>query len=271
MNFMKKAVVFVASVIVSTTLLTTTAFAADYRVVSNDSLYKIGVLFKTPVSTIMSDNSLKSSMIYPGQILSISAKVYTVKNGDTVYSIAKKYGITKTALRNANHISSKTNLIVPGQKLMIPGVKPSSSSATTSSSSVTGSTTAVDTKAVIPYTKGELDLLARLINAEAGAEPYNAQVAVGAVVVNRVQSSDWPNSISSVIYQKIGEYYQFTPVKNGMIDKAATDVSLKAAKEAIDGSDPSNGAMFYFDDSSTNQWIWSKPITVQIGHMVFAK
>jgi spore germination cell wall hydrolase CwlJ-like protein len=116
----------------------------------------------------------------------------------------------------------------------------------------------------------DLDLLARLIMAEAQGEPYEAQAAVGAVVMNRVKSGDWPDSIKEVIYQKIGEYYQFTPVVNGWIDKPADEEAVKAAKAAMNGEDPSGGAQFYYDDKCTNEWILAKTVSVQIGHMIFA-
>lgn len=121
-----------------------------------------------------------------------------------------------------------------------------------------------------PAESSELDLLARLITAEAQGEPYEAQVAVGAVVMNRVKSNDWPNSIKSVIYQKIGEYYQFSPVMNGWIDKPAQPEAVEAAKAAMNGSDPTGGAQFYYDDKCTNEWILAKPVSVRIGHMIFA-
>lgn len=116
----------------------------------------------------------------------------------------------------------------------------------------------------------ELDLLARLITAEAQAEPYEAKVAVGAVVMNRVKSGEFPNSISKVIYQKINGYDQFTPVVNGWINKPAQADCIKAAKEAMNGSDPSGGALFYYDNKSTNPWMLEKPVSTQIGNMIFA-
>jgi spore germination cell wall hydrolase CwlJ-like protein len=203
----------------------------------------------------LSDNKLSSNTIYPGQALTVPAKVYTVQSGDTLYKIAKKYNISLTSLRMANHIW--TDSIVPGKKLLIPGVKPSSSTTTQ--------------KTVIPYTGDEVNLLARLITAEATGEPYSAMVAVGGTVVNRVQSSEWPNTITDVIYQVINGYYQFTPVKNGYINNAPSDDAVKAAWDALYGKDPSNGAQFYFDDSSTNSWLWSRPVTAELGHMVFVK
>lgn len=118
--------------------------------------------------------------------------------------------------------------------------------------------------------ESDLDLLARLITAEAQGEPYEAKVAVGAVVMNRVQSGSWPDTIQGVIYQKINGYDQFTPVANGWIDKPAQAESIKAAAAALKGADPTGGAEFYYDDSTTNSWILGKPISVQIGSMIYA-
>ncbi len=252
-----KAKVFTAGILLSCILSSTTTFAADYKVVPDDSLYKLSVLFNTSISSIKSDNQLSSDAIYPGQVLNVPAVLHTVKSGDTLYLTAKKYGISLASLQKANN--KWDEMLIPGQKLIIPGVKPSGTAKVTSSSS----------KTVIPYTSEEVDLLARLITAEATDEPYDAMVAVGAVVVNRVQSTEWPSSITDVIYHVAGGYYQFTPVKNGYINKAPSDVALKAAWAALYGSDPSKGAMFYFDDSSTNQWLWSKAVSAKIGSMVF--
>ncbi|KOA20643.1 spore cortex-lytic enzyme precursor [Clostridium homopropionicum DSM 5847] len=239
--------------------IATPASAATYRVVSNDSLYKIGVLFNTSVSSIKANNNLSSDIIQPGQVLQVPGITYTVKSGDTLFTIAKKYGISLYSLRKANN--KWDDLIYPNNILTVP-VKTSN----TTSTSV-GQTS--PSKSVIPYSSSDLDLLARLIRAEAEGQPYNAKVAVAAVVVNRVQSSEFPNTISAVIYQRINGYYQFTPVKNGMINNTATAEDRQAALSALYGSDPTNGALFYFDDSATNQWLWSKPLAARIDRMVF--
>ncbi len=274
MKLLKKTGFIIAGIIASITLSASTAFAADYKVVKNDSLYKIGVLFHTSVNTLMSNNKLNSSLIYPGQILTVPAQVYPVKSGDTLYLIAKRNGITLDSLRKANN--KWDNLIIPGQQLILPGISTTSSNTTgtNTSSNTTGSNTSSSNttqKTVINITENEVNLLARLITAETTGQPYDAMVAVGAVVVNRVQSSDWPNSVSSVINQVIDGYYQFTPVKNGYIKNAPSDIAVKAAWAALYGSDPSNDAIFYFDDSSTNQWMWSRPIAARIGAMVYVK
>ncbi|QGU95923.1 LysM peptidoglycan-binding domain-containing protein [Clostridium bovifaecis] len=237
-------------------LIAIPAQAATYKVIPNDSLTKLSWLFGTSVTQLKQDNNLKSNTIYAGQALKVPTSYYTVKPGDSLSVIAKKHRISLYSLRRANH--KWTSSIYPGQKLMVPGVKVTSVKASAA-------------KSVIPYTSADLDLLARLIRAEAENQPYKAKVAVAAVVVNRVQSKEFPNSIKPVIYQRINGYYQFTPVKNGMINKAATAEDKKAALEALNGSDPSNGALFYFDDSATNKWLWSKPILARYDKMVFAQ
>ena len=250
MNKLKKASVFLCGVLLSTVLLSSNVFAAGYKVVADDSLYKIGSLFDTSTATIKSDNGLKSEEIYPGQILGVRALTYTVKPGDSLYIVSQKNGVPLYSLRKANN--KWDNTLYPNQKLLLPG-KPEADLS----------------KTVISCTQSEVDLLARLITAEADNQPYDAKVGVGAVVVNRVQSQEFPNNISSVIYQVINGFYQFTPVENGYINKPASADAKKAANAALYGSDPSKGSLFYFDDSTTNKWLWSKPIKARIDKMVF--
>lgn len=242
-----------------TAAIPTAASAASYEVVRGDSLYTVGQLFNTSSTQLMKDNGLQSTVIYPGQKLEVPAKVYSVQAGDTLYLIAKKHGISLNDLRKAN--GKWDDLIYPGQKLTIPG---SGQTVTTMADTVS-----VSSKSVISYTQSEQDLLARLITAEANNQPYQAKVAVGAVVVNRVQDSRFPNTISGVIYEKSGGYYQFTPVENGMINKPASEEAKRAAAEALNGVDPTNGALFFFDDSATNKWLWSKPLALRSGKMIF--
>lgn len=268
---LRKTGAFVIGVILSITISSTTAFAADYTILKNDSLYKISRLFGTTVSTIKSDNHLKSNQIHPGKVLKVKAKTYKVKKGDTLSGIAKKSKVTLASLRRAN--SKWNDKIKAGQKLLLPAKSTSATAKKTTAAKAAVAYASVSTKSepVISYTSKELDLLARLITAEATGQPYNAMVGVGAVVVNRVQSSEWPDTVSKVINHVAGGYYQFTPVKNGYIKKPASKTAEKAAKAALNGSDPTKNAMFYFDETSTNSWLWSKPITARFGIMVFAE
>ncbi len=240
----------IVSAVLTSVLFTSYTFAAGYRVTWGDTLYEISQLFNTSVTRLYADNGLNSSMIYPGQVLEVPAVTYTVSKGDTLYLISKKYGISLHSLRKANN--KWDHYLYIGQKLIVPVSKTSSNK-------------------VISYTPYELDLLARLIKAEAEGQPYDAQVAVGAVVINRVKSSSFPNNINDVVHQVINGYYQFTPVKNGWIKNPATETAKQAANDALEGKDPSNGALFYFDDSATNTWLWSKPILARIGRMVYVE
>jgi N-acetylmuramoyl-L-alanine amidase len=111
-------------------------------------------------------------------------------------------------------------------------------------------------------------LLARLIHAEARGESYTGQVAVGAVVLNRVKNSAFPNTISGVIYQP----YAFTCVQDGQINLSPNSTSMSAAKDAMNGWDPSYGAIYYYNPrTATSSWIFSRTTTVTIGNHVFAK
>ena len=105
-------------------------------------------------------------------------------------------------------------------------------------------------------------MLARLITAEAQGEPYNAQVAVGAVVVNRVKHDLFPNSISAVINQRTNGNYEFTPVLNGNINRPASESAVKAAREALSGNDPTNNALFFYDGVTPKALTLPQPVSI---------
>ena len=113
---------------------------------------------------------------------------------------------------------------------------------------------------------GDVDLLARLISAESRGEPYEGQVTVGAVVLNRVNHASFPNSISEVIYQSGA----FSCLYDGQFDQPVAESSYRAARDALNGWDPSNGAIYYFNPATaTSSWIWSRPAIVTIGKHMF--
>lgn len=113
-----------------------------------------------------------------------------------------------------------------------------------------------------------LNLLSRVIYGEARGEPYSGQVAVAAVVLNRVKSSSFPNTVAGVVYQAGA----FDAVSDGQINLTPDATARKAAQDAINGWDPSYGAIYYFNPSTaTNKWIWSRPLTVKIGKHRFCK
>ncbi len=117
------------------------------------------------------------------------------------------------------------------------------------------------------YSSNDIYLLAKLIHAEARGETYQGQVAVGAVVLNRVRSSSFPNTISGVIYQK----YAFTCVADGQINLEPNATAKKAAQDAMNGWDPSYGALYYYNPKvATSGWIFTRQTTVIIGNHTFA-
>lgn len=116
------------------------------------------------------------------------------------------------------------------------------------------------------YSAADFDLFARIISAESRGEPYQGQVAVGAVIMNRIAHPSFPNTMSGVIYEKGA----FSCLYDGGINAPVADSAYKAAREAIDGSDPSGGAIYYYNPvKATNQWIFSRPIITVIGNHRF--
>lgn len=114
--------------------------------------------------------------------------------------------------------------------------------------------------------KGDQYLLARLIYGEARGESYKGKVAVGAVVLNRVNSASFPNSVSGVIYQSGA----FSVVADGQINMAPDESAIKAARDAMNGWDPTNGCLYYFNPNKTsNRWMHSQKIVVRIGSHAF--
>lgn len=262
------------------------AHAATHAVVQGDSLYEISKAYNTTVSNLMVSNNMKSYDLNIGQTINIPEEKYIVNQGDTLFLISQKHNISLFKLRQANNVW--TNHIFPGQVLEIPNdteekfttitVPAPKEETPVQEVNVQQPVTELVTEPVVEepkqkvqaYSAEELDLLARLIMAETESQPYEAKVAVGAVVMNRVKSGLFQPTISGVINEKINGYYQFTPVENGWIKRAANEECIRAAKEALSGVDNTNGSLFYYDDSTTNQWILSKPVSVQYGRMIYA-
>jgi len=114
----------------------------------------------------------------------------------------------------------------------------------------------------------DTNLLARCVNAEARGEPYWGQVAVAAVVLNRIADPAFPKTVADIIYQP----QAFSSVSDGQINLPPSSSAIRAAQEAVSGSDPSEGALFFFNPAKTNnKFIWSRPQIITIGHHIFTK
>lgn len=249
-----------------------------YTVKTGDTLYLISQSFGIDVSELKDLNGLYSDDIWPGQALYIPQKSpyqqITIDRGDTLYWISKNYGVSIEDLKTVNGLWG--NEIYAGMKLLVP-LKTSSPVQRPADLPSRGS---INRGQYIKYgtgvyhTQEERALLARLIEAEAEGEPYMGKVAVGAVVVNRVLSDEFPNTIKDVIYHvdEIGAY-QFEPVLDGRLFSVVTSSdSYKAADESLGGLDPTGGALFFFNPYKiSNTWLLSKPVIYRIGDHVFTK
>lgn len=177
--------------------------------------------------------------------LTSNAFAYEVKNGDTMSEIAKAHGMELTQLGALNTQVEDLNVINVGETIQTAG----------------------EALAIaVGVSDYERDLLARLVHAEAKGEPYEGKVAVAAVVLNRVESDKFPDSIASVVYQK----GQFSPVSNGSINAAADEESKRAANEAV-ASQTTDTLFFYNAETASSRWLDSRPTTQVIGNHTFKK
>lgn len=273
MRFTMAKRVFLSGWILSLLTLGSVVRGQTYYVQPGDSLYSIAARYGTSVTALQRNNGLTNAAVYPGQALSLTRRyapqsvgsTYTVrdgdsllviaKNGDPLYLIAKRYGVSLKALLDANHLSN-ASAVLPGQRLIIP--KNSSGS--------------VNPGNKYNLSQSDLDLLARLVAAESGGEPFTGQVAVAATILNRLEDPRYPNTIPGIVYQVDNGSYQYSPVLDGRINLPASPSAYQAIEQAVQGSDPSNGANgFYNPAKTTNQWVRSQPVTATIGEHVFFK
>jgi N-acetylmuramoyl-L-alanine amidase len=232
---------------------------SNYHIVSpGDSLFLIAQRYRVTVAALQKSNNLSGSSLLVGQRLTIPATggvtvtnaTYTVKAGDTLYLIAQRYKIPLSTLLSLNRLG-KTATLLPGQILCLPG------------------TTAANA-AKPNLSQSDIDLLARLVTAEAGGESFEGQVAVAATVLNRLTDERYPKTIPGIIYQINLGYYQYSPILDGRINLPATASSYRAIKLALAGWDPSNGANGFYNPAKTSsQWVRSHPATAVIGGHVF--
>lgn len=225
------------------------AFAGiNHMVKKGESLYTISLKYGVTVSEIKDINSVNSNTIYPGQKLIIPELTYTVKRGDTLSQIANKYNIPLINLKSYNGLNKDT--IYPGQVIRLPGNKTISASRANS------------------FSQDDLYWLSRAVYGEARGESYQGQVAVAAVILNRLKSDKFPNTIKGIIFERLA----FTAVSDGQIYLTPNATAIRAAREAMAGNDPTGGALYYWNPAkATSKWIWSRTIIKKIGNHVFAK
>lgn len=175
-----------------------------------------------------------------------TARYYVVQAGDTLWLIASRNSTDVLALQAANGLT--TDLIYPGQQLRLP---------TQAASPSRGN-----------FSRSDIELVANLVHAEAAGEPYLGKVAVAAVVFNRVDSPLFPNTIRGVVYQP----YQFEPVVNGRLLGGYDGNDMQATLDALAGSDPSYGALFFYNpDKVSHSWMAARQAIAVIGQHVFSR
>ena len=252
-DFMKKTqltLLLTFLLITASFSLAENAMAAEHLVAKGESLYQIAQRYNTSVDTLEKGNGLVNSNIYAGQVLWVPQYHY-VSPGESLYLIGKRYGIHYSEIVRYNGLS--TTDIYPGQKLYIP-----EQNTTTSRGWGTRLSPAA------------MDVLARIITAEADSESFITKVAVGAVVLNRVRSNDFPNTVGQVVYQ-VDEtgHYQFEPVLNGWINRPPSQQAILAAKEAINGWDPTKGALYFWESWVQNSFLNQRPNSIILDAFTF--
>jgi N-acetylmuramoyl-L-alanine amidase len=231
----------------------------------------IGIIIISPILAIIS--IISTIYVYRSDITALygyrSAVSYYGSSGEEVKNIQYKLAIwdyydgavdgaygykTYTAVRSFQY---KNGLKVDG----VAGPETLSALGLSSGAAKAATTTASSGNR-------NVDLLAHLIHGEARGEPYIGQVAVAAVVLNRTTDSKFPSTIAGVIYQPGA----FDAVSDGQIDLEPTSQAVKAAQDALNGWDPSEGAIYYFNPATaTSKWIWGRPQIKQIGKHIFAR
>ncbi|RDV83204.1 cell wall hydrolase [Ammonifex thiophilus] len=187
-----------------------------------------------------------TTAILAGAGKAAAKEIYTVAAGDTLWRISQAYGVTVEELMEENDLDSP--IIFPGEVLRIP-----------------------ESRGLKVISSRDLELLARIIHAEARGEEFLGKVAVGAVVLNRLRHPAFPKTIPEVIFQRTNGLYEFTPVADGSINLEPDEEAYAAAREALRGRDPTGGALFFYNPrTATDRWIRTLPVTVRIGNHVFA-
>ena len=192
---------------------------------------------------------------------------YQVIKGDTLWALGQQFGLSVDTIKLAN--SRQSNWIYTGEFLQIPD-KPEELTTLTESPEVE-KVEEVPAAPALSISNEERDLLNRIVEAEAKGESFEGKVAVATVILNRVESPHFPNSITEVVYEVVGRAYAFTPVQNGEINKPASEESKQAVAEALTRTNRLNEAIYFYNpEIATDNWIRTRQIVETIGNHVFA-
>jgi LysM repeat protein len=227
-----------------------------YYVKSGDSLYLIAHRYFTTISAIKEINNLQSDYLYIGQKLYIPVPevdfdfllTYYVERYDNLTRIARKFNIKEEEIRLVNNLQNDALYI--GQKLSIPISVPDE-----------------DLRREFIINEDEYNLLTRAVHSEARGEPFIGQVAVAAVILNRVQHDLFPDTVRGVIFQP----WQFSSVDDGQFWLEPGQMAYLASRAALKGWDPTKGAIYYYNpDTAESEWVFYRNVIIKIGDHYFA-
>ncbi|MCL4521588.1 MAG: cell wall hydrolase [Firmicutes bacterium] len=245
-----------------------------YPIAWGDTLLAISAKFHISIAQLMRANHLTNDVIYANTTLLIPG-IYTTTTPDTLASVARQFHVTTAAIQALN--PNAQNPLVVGEPLAIPyhlalpkNVLLTSAYARNrlTVGSDPPSARAAATRERPRLGADSIRLLAHLVQAEAGNQSFLGQVAVAAVVLNRLGAPGFPKSLAGVIEQP----GQFQCVANGTIYQPPSQRAWLAAKSAASGWDPTDGALYYYNPNLTaNQWIRTQPVVTQIGQQIFAR
>lgn len=192
---------------------------------------------------------------------------YQVIKGDTLWALGQQFGLSVDTIKLAN--SRQSDWIYTGEFLQIPD-KPEELTTLTESPEAE-KVAEVPAAPAVSISNEEKDLLNRIVEAEAKGESFEGKIAVATVILNRVESPHFPNSITEVVYEVVGKAYAFTPVQNGEINKPASEESKQAVDEALTRTNRLNEAIYFYNpEIATDNWIRTRQIVETIGNHVFA-
>ena len=247
--------------VIGAIVLATPAFGLDYQVRRGDTLAVIAKRFGTTVLAIQRANGLRDDMIFAGEVLKVPTPapadadsedpadfVYVVQSGDSLSLIARRQGSTVSAIKRANGLAPgrRGDTIHPGQQLVIPA-----STSTTVTASASRGRRPVQgwvQRDRMPATQAEVEVLARIVKGECPpGTPWSGKVAVAAVVLNRVRSRRFPNSISGAAHQRLQFSCYNRNNRQRLYYGRIPPFAWEAARAALDGQDPTLGCTYYFN------------------------
>jgi N-acetylmuramoyl-L-alanine amidase len=205
---------------------------------------------------------------------------YEVVNVDSLVDIGQAYGPIMNEMNQENNqnddekeiILNKPDLVEEQSAEMKVEVPASSEPETAEPEMVTPEPAAESAAPAVTISTQEKDLFARLVEAEAKGESYEGKVAVATVVLNRVDSPEFPDTVTGVIKEVVGDAYAFSPVQNGEINKPASDEAIRAVEEALTRQDRLNDSIYFYNpEIATDTWITTREVVKTIGNHVFAK